>query len=637
MRTLLRFGPGIVLVASLAALGFPGPAVATTQSLAVNVTSDTSTAPGDVGQCAVGGSCSLREAIHQANMDMGDSIVIGLGTYTLSSAAPLVITSNVAVRGASPVTTVINGGGSGGTQIIDVESPASVTLAGVTLTGGDSSGSGGAAIVNSGGSLTLAGDVVTGNTAASNGGGIEDEGTLAVQSSTISQNTAGSGGSGGGVDVLNSGTGAVTASVADSTLNNNGASSGGGLWVQNTSTGTTSAIVTGSTFTANSASFRGGGVAAQGPGQTLSISDSTITQNSSAALGGGVSGQSSSSLTLTNDTIDANSGTGGGNLNVNASASVSVGNSIVAGGTPSNCEVISPTDLGHNLDDASDCGFSTTNGDLLNANPDLGPLQNNGGPTSTMALQASSPAINAGDNSLCPSTDQRGVSRPQQGACDIGAYELAPPSLLGASASNVAQTGATLNAVGTNPDALAASVVFQYGTTTSYGGTATGSIAALSGATGVSANVANLAPNTTYHFRAIVANSDGSVVGPDQTFTTPAAPNSFTFGKIKVSGKGAISVPLKLPWSGKVSGKATFVVKTGKHKRTFVYGTANAKSNGAGTVTLKITVRGKAAKQLKQLGRARVTITVTFSPNGGSKRTKTVKVTVKRNKHGRYS
>jgi uncharacterized repeat protein (TIGR01451 family) len=60
----------------------------------------------------------------------------------------------------------------------------------------------------------------------------------------------------------------------------------------------------------------------------------------------------------------------------------------------------------------------------VSTDPLLGTLQDNGGLTFTHALLPSSQAINGGDNSGCPSTDQRGVPRPQGAACDIGAYEL---------------------------------------------------------------------------------------------------------------------------------------------------------------------------------------------------------------------
>src|SRR5204862_4398915 len=53
----------------------------------------------------------------------------------------------------------------------------------------------------------------------------------------------------------------------------------------------------------------------------------------------------------------------------------------------------------------------------------LGPLQDNGGPTFTHALLCGSPAINAGDNTFAPTTDQRGFARIVGGVMDIGAYE----------------------------------------------------------------------------------------------------------------------------------------------------------------------------------------------------------------------
>jgi hypothetical protein len=57
----------------------------------------------------------------------------------------------------------------------------------------------------------------------------------------------------------------------------------------------------------------------------------------------------------------------------------------------------------------------------------LKPLANNGGPTMTLGLPRSSPAVNSGGlpaGSSCPAADQRGESRPWGPACDIGAYKL---------------------------------------------------------------------------------------------------------------------------------------------------------------------------------------------------------------------
>jgi hypothetical protein len=61
---------------------------------------------------------------------------------------------------------------------------------------------------------------------------------------------------------------------------------------------------------------------------------------------------------------------------------------------------------------------------LINTNPQLGGLADNGGFTRTRLPGIGSVAIDAGDNDSCPATDQRGVPRPQGGGCDIGAVEL---------------------------------------------------------------------------------------------------------------------------------------------------------------------------------------------------------------------
>ena len=58
--------------------------------------------------------------------------------------------------------------------------------------------------------------------------------------------------------------------------------------------------------------------------------------------------------------------------------------------------------------------------------PKLGPLADNGGPTLTLALLPGSPAIDAGNTSLAPVTDQRGFPRPVGLAADIGAFEYSP-------------------------------------------------------------------------------------------------------------------------------------------------------------------------------------------------------------------
>jgi len=81
------------------------------------------------------------------------------------------------------------------------------------------------------------------------------------------------------------------------------------------------------------------------------------------------------------------------------------------------------TDGGH------DIVFPDTGCPGANVDPTLGALTDNGGPTTSQALNAGSPALDAGPPSGadCPASDQRGVSRPQGPGCDIGAFERSVP------------------------------------------------------------------------------------------------------------------------------------------------------------------------------------------------------------------
>ena len=108
---------------------------------------------------------------------------------------------------------------------------------------------------------------------------------------------------------------------------------------------------------------------------------------------------------------------------------------------------------GNNLEDGNDCGLAGA-GDLVNTDPLLGPFQDNGGPTPTLALLKSSPAIDAGANNVCARviTDQRGVVRTLDGnsdgnaICDIGAVEYdgaAPPPSI--TVQNTGGGGCTLH------------------------------------------------------------------------------------------------------------------------------------------------------------------------------------------------
>ena len=189
----------------------------------------------------------------------------------------------------------------------------------------------------------------------------------------------------------------------------------------------------------------------------------------------------------------------------------------------------------HNLVEDGSCGAD------LSGDPLLGPLADHGGPTHTMALLPGSPALNAGDASTCPAaTDQRGVARPQGAGCDLGAYEQELPSASTEAAADVTATGATLQGV-VNAHHSPTTVTFAYGLDTGYGLTATVPSAVTGAAdTPVSAILADLTPNTTYHYRVVAENEAGIAFGADRTLSTAAvAPSAVTEDATDVTATGA--------------------------------------------------------------------------------------------------
>ncbi len=115
-------------------------------------------------------------------------------------------------------------------------------------------------------------------------------------------------------------------------------------------------------------------------------------------------------------------GIGGNALGSLRGAGAVLANSILSGNAPGTNGSGTITDAGHNLSSDASCAFTNT-GSMNNTDPLLGSLTNNGGPTLTMALLPGSPAIDTGNTSLAPLTDQRGFPRPAGSAADIGAFE----------------------------------------------------------------------------------------------------------------------------------------------------------------------------------------------------------------------
>jgi CSLREA domain-containing protein len=240
---------------------------------------------------------------------------------------------------------------------------------------------------------------------------------LALLHLTVADGTGGF--SGGGL--LNSG----TVKVANTTFSNNSASFGGGILNDGT------LEVTKSTLSNNSAGVNGAGIYNQS-GSTLEVTNSTFSENSATQDGGGIFNNVASTLEVTNSTFSENSvgNTARGIFNNGGTATLR--NTILSNSTSGGnlCTGTPPiADGGYNIDTDGTCvEESVTTSQTTDPRLDPDGLQDNGGPTKTIALLEGSPAINAipqGENGCGTDikTDQRGVSRPQGSGCDIGAYE----------------------------------------------------------------------------------------------------------------------------------------------------------------------------------------------------------------------
>ncbi|MDP2674298.1 MAG: choice-of-anchor Q domain-containing protein [Dehalococcoidia bacterium] len=295
----------------------------------------------------------------------------------------------------------------------------SVGIHGSTITG-NTAGWAGGGIYNSGHSMTITESLIDDNVANGTvwpdmgGGGLynDSSSTIDIIASQVINNTTYPAGSGGGI--LNRG----DLTVRESSIGGNRYAPGGGILNLGTST------VENTTISDNNVGggFEGGGIYSNG---SLGVTNATIVGNT-GVIGGGIYVSAGTAL-LTNVTVAGNTTQFAGYGAITAAGSTTLLNSIVASNSNGNCgwAILSG---GHNLDSGNTCGF-TAAGDLINTDPLLGPLANNGGLTQTHALLTGSPAIDAGDNTGCPATDQRGADRPLDGdqdgtaTCDIGAYE----------------------------------------------------------------------------------------------------------------------------------------------------------------------------------------------------------------------
>jgi predicted outer membrane repeat protein len=184
---------------------------------------------------------------------------------------------------------------------------------------------------------------------------------------------------------------------------------------------------------ATSQSGLGGGMANYNSSPELT--NITFSANTSSGHGGGLYNEQSSNPLLTNVTFTGNTAaiSGGGVVNFGANPESLPSNPVI---TNTILWANSPDQIFNSGISSASVSYSVIQDGYLDGtaiitdDPLLGPLANNGGFTQTHALGDGSSAIDAGDPSVCPATDQRGVVRPIGSGCDIGAYEYEPKIFL---------------------------------------------------------------------------------------------------------------------------------------------------------------------------------------------------------------
>ncbi len=278
-----------------------------------------------------------------------------------------------------------------------------------------------------------------GRNLSENGGGIENNGTLNISGSVITQNA---GFSGGGIHNT-----FQTVTISNSTISNNAGTYGGGI-----SNDQGTLTLQQSTVSGNVASGNGGGIDSDafGVAATLNVYNSTISGNTASFSGGGIlaytGGAGNTTVNLINATIFNNGGTGGlySWATGAGTAIFNMQNSLIAdqAGATTDCSADTGFFVSNNYNLASDgtCNLTQPN-DIPTGTANLGALQDNGGATQTHALQSGSQALDAGNNTVCAASpinnvDQRGTTRPQNTTCDIGAFEYVAPVAPGTSGGN---------------------------------------------------------------------------------------------------------------------------------------------------------------------------------------------------------
>lgn len=399
------------------------------------------------------GAGSLRQAI--ADAVPGEEIQFAIiGSITLTSAS-LSIAKNLTITGPGANSLTIASGGAfrvfdltaGIISISDlaiangsdtdgagIQSTTTLTLTNVILTGNMASNDGGG--LHSNQTTTLDGCQFNGNVAGNNGGGLWSSGTvLQVNRTDFDSNVA----TADGGAIWNSGTATFAGDITDNEGGNAGGVLNGGTieFIEATISGCTQSGVNDSitnnfgTMTFTRTTLSGNNLASSAT--VNNVFGTVIVNNSTISGNAGAYGllNNSGAIAIANSTIVNN---GFGIFQVSGSA-LTIYDTILAGNVGS--DLISHTadvsSSGNNIFGTTTNPVTPGAGDQFGLNYAalvIGPLQNNGGPTFTHALLPTSPALDAGNNTGAPATDQRGQPRIIFGTIDIGAYEAAAPCVI---------------------------------------------------------------------------------------------------------------------------------------------------------------------------------------------------------------
>jgi hypothetical protein len=420
----LRWGRITWHVAAVAALGL---------ALALPLTVQAKTF-----HCGAGDVQCLIDAINEANANgQKNTIRLEAGTYTLTAVDNFtfgrnglpVITSTLTITGQGAETTIIERDASAPFFRI-LNNAGTLTLKRLTLRGGDS----GTVIPGGGifnaGTLALAHVTVANNFGAEGGGIYITSGTATIAHSIIAGNFGDHGSGGLAIDH-----GTLTL-IATTVTHNNAFDAPGGIRIGLGSNNPPLplAIITESTIDHNNAGSGGGaGGGLANFGGTLVITNTTIAANTDivgfGALGGGLANVNGIVL-LTDSTLAENIagnplGGGAGGLFNEGTGTVLLQNTIIArNSAPTGPDCSGPvTSLGTNLiGDPTGCTITLQSSDLT-GDPGLDTFTDNGRPgNGHFPLLPTSQAIDAGNDAVCPRTDQLG--RRRLGPCDIGAIEF---------------------------------------------------------------------------------------------------------------------------------------------------------------------------------------------------------------------